>query len=172
MSQHEIALKMVNHGMNTGVIISTAEITLYIISSENNICNLKPWLRLSYYFKHHDGCRSWENCHFKSFCMFFLLLKSGDFNLSLRQVAALFRKKEKTKQKTQHWARHIYANINQVSPTVFSEVSLNLNADVSDPVFHCFFPKLIRCIFYQSFSLEIFTQIFNDSNSVPGRLDC
>lgn len=102
MSQREIALKTVNHGMNTGVIISTAEITLYIIRSENTICNLKPWLRLSYYFERHDGCRSWENCHFKSFSMFFLLLKSGDSNLSLRQVVALFRKKEKSKQNRKH----------------------------------------------------------------------
>ena len=90
MNQHEIALKMVNHGMNIGVIISGVQITLYIVSSENNICNLKPWLRLSYYFKHHDGCRSWEDCHFKSFCICFLLLKSGDSNLSLRQAVALF----------------------------------------------------------------------------------
>lgn len=71
MSQHEIALKMVNHGMNIGIIIFRAQIVPYIISSENNICNLRPWLRRSYYFKHHDGYRSWENGYFKISCLFF-----------------------------------------------------------------------------------------------------
>lgn len=37
MSQHEIALKMVNHEMNISIIISRAQITLYIISFENNM---------------------------------------------------------------------------------------------------------------------------------------
>ena len=46
MSQHEIALKMVKCGMNMGVIISRTQTTLYIISSENHICNLRPWQRL------------------------------------------------------------------------------------------------------------------------------
>lgn len=73
MSQCKIALKMVNHRMNIGIIISRAQITLYIISSENNIRNLRPWLRLSYYFKPRHGCRNWKNCHFKSSCIFSLL---------------------------------------------------------------------------------------------------
>lgn len=52
MSQYKIALQMLNPRMNIGIIISTVQITLYIISSENDICNLRPWLRLSYYFKY------------------------------------------------------------------------------------------------------------------------
>lgn len=89
MSLREIALKMVNHRMNIGIIIFRAQITLYIISSENNICNLRPWLRRSHYFKHHGGCRNWKNCHFKISCIF-SLGKSGDSNLPLRQAVALF----------------------------------------------------------------------------------
>ena len=99
MSQHEIALKMVKCGMNMGVIISRTQTTLHIISSENHICNLRPWQRLGYYFKHHDGCRSWKNCHFKSFCIFFLLLKREDSHLPLRQAVALLWKKKKGKTK-------------------------------------------------------------------------
>lgn len=87
MSQCEIAFKMVNHRMNIGIIISRAQITLYIISSENNVCNLRPWLRLSYYFKHHDGCRNEKSFHFKSSCIFSLPLKSEDSNLPLRQTS-------------------------------------------------------------------------------------
>jgi len=63
MSQHEIALKMVNHTTNIGIIISRAQITLYIVSSENNIHNPDLELRLNYYFKHWDGNRR----HFKGF---------------------------------------------------------------------------------------------------------
>lgn len=70
MSQHEIALKMVKHGMNIGLIISRTQTTLYIISSENHICNLRPWRRLGYYFKHHDGVEAGKAAISKVFAYF------------------------------------------------------------------------------------------------------
>lgn len=39
MRQWEITLRMIYHRMNIGMIISRAQITLYIVSSENNVCN-------------------------------------------------------------------------------------------------------------------------------------
>lgn len=76
MSQHEIALKMVKCGMNMGVIISRTQTTLYIISSENHICDLRPWWRLAIILNIMMGVAS-ENSHFKSFCIIFPSTQEG-----------------------------------------------------------------------------------------------
>lgn len=102
MSQHEITLKMVNHEVNVGIIIFRAQITLYIISSENNICNLRPRLRRSYYFKHHDGCRSWKKLLFQNVLHIFSITQEWRLQFTFKAGSGFVLKIKKTKQNRNH----------------------------------------------------------------------
>lgn len=66
-----------------------------------------PGWRLGYYFKHHDGCRSWKTPISKVFAYFSFYSRERTSHLPLRQAVTFLWKKEKS-NKMKNIARAIY----------------------------------------------------------------